>query len=334
MVDDLADLTPRRFLRHPILKSFLRQELPHLVNPTLADWHVSLANREHVKSYIKQAQEVHYPFGTGWKGVINLKSYQDARLPKEHHYIRRTLALPLNSEPTDSDEDEEISPQARKDDRLRIIVCMTPEASRRLLASGRYLQSDIGFRRIIGFKEFEVAGMERDANTSIIYCRIYLNRMTAQAHQRVFEEIEAIVFEDTGKRLQWHHLHATDLEDGLDCMILSWTADQHRGQAKGLGLHLQKLASAMPPKPDLYESERLLQDLSPYEHLHRNFRVCTVHYFRLVKLCATTEQVRWLMRSLVCMEHPDWDGTIQMISDHGGKAAQGTALPSLELLMY
>ncbi|KAF7378194.1 hypothetical protein MSAN_00244000 [Mycena sanguinolenta] len=232
MVDDLADLTPRRFLRHPILKSFLRQELPHLVNPTLADWHVSLANREHVKSYIKQAQEVHYPFGTGWKGVINLKSYQDARLPKEHHYIRRTLALPLNSEPTDSDEDEEISPQARKDDRLRIIVCMTPEASRRLLASGRYLQSDIGFRRIIGFKEFEVAGMERDANTSIIYCRIYLNRMTAQAHQRVFEEIEAIVFEDTGKRLQWHHLHATDLEDGLDCMILSWTADQHRGQEK------------------------------------------------------------------------------------------------------
>ncbi|KAJ6467409.1 hypothetical protein C8R45DRAFT_938748 [Mycena sanguinolenta] len=310
MVDDLADLTARRFLRHPILKSFLSGEFPNLINPTLADWHVSLANREHVKSYIKQAQEIHYPFGTGWKGVINLKSYQDTKLPKEHHYIRRTLALPAHSDPTDSD-DEEFSPQACKDDRLRIIVCMTPEASRRLLASGRYLQSDIGFRRIIGFKEFEVASMDRDANTSIIYCRIYLNRMTAQAHQRVFEEIEGIVLEDTGKRLQWHHLHATSLEDGLDSMILSWTADQHRGQAKGLGLHLQKLASCMPPKRDMYETERLLQDLSPYEHLHRNFR-----------LCATTEQVRWLMRSLVCMEHPDWDGTIQMISVHGGKAAQ------------
>ncbi|KAJ6505572.1 hypothetical protein C8R45DRAFT_1091275 [Mycena sanguinolenta] len=308
MVDDLADLTARRFLRHPILKSFLSGEFPNLINPTLADWHVSLANREHVKSYIKQAQEIHYPFGTGWKGVINLKSYQDAKLPKEHHYIQRTLALPAHSDPTDSDDEE--------------FMCMTPEASRRLLASGRYLQSDIGFRRIIGFKEFEVAGMDRDANTSIIYCRIYLNRMTAQAHQHVFEEIEGIVLEDTGKRLQWHHLHATSLENGLDSMILSWTADQHRGQAKGLGLHLQKLASCMPPKRDMYETERLLQELSPYEHLHRNFRVCTMHYFRLVKLCATTEQVRWLMRSLVCMEHPDWDSTIQMISIHGGKAAQ------------
>ncbi|KAF8157351.1 hypothetical protein K438DRAFT_1986670 [Mycena galopus ATCC 62051] len=285
MVDDLTDLTPRRFLRHPILKSFLRQQFPHLINPTLADWHVSLANRGHVKSFIKLAQGIHYPFGTGWKGVINLKSYQDTILPKEHHYIRCTLALPIDSDPTDSDEDEELSPQARKDaynsdedeelspqarkdDRLRIIVCMTPEASRRLLASGRYLQSDIGFKCIIGFKEFEVAGMDRDANTSLIYCRIYLNRMTAQAHQRIFEEIEAIVFEDTGRRLKWHHLHATSLEDSLDCMILSWTGDQHRGQAKGLGLHLQKLASSMPRKRDLYDTQRFLQDLSPYEHLH------------------------------------------------------------------
>ncbi|KAF8196619.1 hypothetical protein K438DRAFT_1760144 [Mycena galopus ATCC 62051] len=61
---------------------------------------------------------IHYPFGTGWKGVINLKLYQDTVLPKEHHYIRRTLALPLDCDPTDSDEDEELSPQAHKNDRL------------------------------------------------------------------------------------------------------------------------------------------------------------------------------------------------------------------------
>ncbi|KAJ7814019.1 hypothetical protein B0H14DRAFT_2604463 [Mycena olivaceomarginata] len=78
----------------------------------------------------------------------------------------------------------------------------------------------------------------------------------------------------------------------------------------------------MPLKRDLYQPDRYIQDLTPYEHLHRNFRVCVVHYFRLVKLCATSDHVRWLMRSLVCMEHPEWDATLEMIRANGGKAAQ------------
>ncbi|KAK6974428.1 hypothetical protein R3P38DRAFT_3331676 [Favolaschia claudopus] len=324
MDEDLPDLTPRRLLRHPILKAFLSKALPNVLNPTLADWHVSLANRSHLKSYIKQARELHYPFGTGWHGVVSLKAHQDENLPKESHYIRRILAIdhgPANID-IDDEEEEELGGLKTKDDRLRIIICMTPEASRRLIRSGRYLQSDIGFRRIVGFKEFEVASMDRDANTSLIFLRIFLNRMSATAHQRVFEEIEAIVYEDTGKHLRWHHLHASQPDVGFDSMILSWVGDQHRGQAKGLHLHLQKLASRMPIKSDMYQPERNLQDLSPYEHLHRVFRVCVVHYFRLVKLCATTEQVRWLMRSLVCMEHPDWDGTLESIRELGGKPAQ------------
>jgi hypothetical protein len=371
--NDLADLTPRRLLRHPVVQAFLTQKLPSVINPTLADWHVSLANRSHLKAYIRQARELHYPFGTSWagkhvpglrlslltycSGVVYLKARQDEQLPKEKHYIRRVLAIEMD--PSHEDDDDDEIREIAKDGRLRIIICMTPEASRRLISSGRYLQSDIAFRRIVGFKEFEVAGMERDANTSnylpqysaytllilipligIVYLRIFLNRMCAFAHQRVFEEIEDIVYEDTGRRLRWHHLHASSPEDGLDTMILSWVADQHRGQAKGillfclparhvsfckpgLGLHLQKIASKMPPKRDLYQTDRYIQDLSPYEHLHRNFRVCVVHYFRLVKLCSTTEHVRWLMRSLVCMEHADWEGTLQTIRDLGGKAAQG-----------
>jgi hypothetical protein len=93
-----------------------------------------------------------------------LKAYQDSKLPKENHYIRRVLALEVDT--TQPDTEEEDDDMIGKDDRLRIIVCMTPEASKRLVSSGRYLQSDIAFRRIVGFKEFEVAGMDRDANTS------------------------------------------------------------------------------------------------------------------------------------------------------------------------
>ncbi|KAJ7808673.1 hypothetical protein B0H14DRAFT_3151934 [Mycena olivaceomarginata] len=182
----------------------------------------------------------------------------------------------------------------------RIIICMAAEASRRLLSTGHYLQSDIAFRRIVGFLEFELACMERDANT----------------------KIEAIVKEDTGKSLKWRHLHATstDSSEGYGDLILSWTADQHRGQAKGLGLHLQKLASNMPRKADLHQPERDIQDLNPYDHLRRIYRICTVHNFRNIKKCSVSDEVRWLMRSLVCMEHDDWDGTLLKIREKGGKA--------------
>jgi hypothetical protein len=57
--------------------------------------------------------------------------------------------------------------------------------------------------------------------------------MTAFAHERIFAEVENIVYEDTGKRLKWHHLHASQPDNGLNSMILSWVGDQHRGQAKG-----------------------------------------------------------------------------------------------------
>ncbi|KAJ6546670.1 hypothetical protein DFH09DRAFT_1506327 [Mycena vulgaris] len=271
LAEDLPDITPRRFIRHP---SF---------------------------------------------SVINLKAQQDRNLAKEQRYIRRIIAIPLQ---TLNSHEEDEPEKDNKDDMVRIIICMTPEASRRLLSAGRYLQSDIAFRRIVRFLEFELACMDRDANTSLIFCRVYINRQTAAAHQRVFEEIEAIVKEDTGKSLRWRHLHATSINgsEGYDGFILSWTADQHRGQAKGLGLHLQKLASNMPVKADLHQAERTIQELDPYDHLRRILRICVVHDFRNINKCPVAEDVRWLMRSLVCIEHDDWEGTLLKIRDKGGKA--------------
>ncbi|KAJ7218166.1 hypothetical protein C8J57DRAFT_1095711, partial [Mycena rebaudengoi] len=319
---DLPDLTPRRLLRHPILKTFLATKFPSIICPTLSDWHVSLANRDHLKAYILHALELHFPFGTDWMGMIHLKEVQDSKLPKESHYIRRIIAIDdQDCPPLGEDEDEDALGPGAKGDKLCIIICMTPEASRRLLSSGRYLQSDIGFKRIVGYKEFELAGMERDSNTSIIFCRVYLNRMTADAHRRVFEQIDAILFEDTGHRLQWRHLHALSQNDSSGLLVLSWVGDQHRGQAKGLGLYLQSVAAKLPRRKDLYE-DRYIQDLGPYDHLHRLFRVCVIHFFRLIKTCPVPENVRTLMRSLVCMEHGDWDGTIKSICDLGGKPAQ------------
>ncbi|KAK6981751.1 hypothetical protein R3P38DRAFT_2578154, partial [Favolaschia claudopus] len=287
----------------------------------LADWHVSLSNRSHIKSYIKQAIEEHCPFGTGWVGVVNLKAHQDAHVAPAERYIRRIIALPATAV-VRHEEDDPDSTTDQKDDMIRIIICMAVEASERLLSAGRYLHSDIAFRRIVGFLEFELACLDRDANTSLIFCRVYINRQSAVAHQRVFEEIELIVKEATGKTLKWRHLHASRAEapNEYGSLILSWTADQHRGQAKGLGLHLQKLASNMEPKLDLHEPHRTIQDLNPYDHLRRLYRVCTVHNSRNINKCPVSEDIRWLMRSLVCIEHEDWDGAVLEIREKGGKA--------------
>jgi hypothetical protein len=65
---DLADLTPRRFLRHPILRAYLQQKFPQIPTPTICDLHTSLANREHLRVYINAAKVDLFPHGTGWNG--------------------------------------------------------------------------------------------------------------------------------------------------------------------------------------------------------------------------------------------------------------------------
>lgn len=66
---ELADLTPRRFLRHPVLIAFLHEQLPGIQTPVLSDLHVSLANRTHLKVYIDQAKALWFPHGTGYQGT-------------------------------------------------------------------------------------------------------------------------------------------------------------------------------------------------------------------------------------------------------------------------
>ncbi|KAJ7117533.1 hypothetical protein C8R44DRAFT_626720 [Mycena epipterygia] len=322
--EDLPDITPRRLIRHPLVKAFLWNKFPnHSTTPTLSDWHLSLANRSHIGSYIKLSKELHYPFGTGWAGVVHLKAQQDA-LPTGSKYICRMIVV--DAPPQDhEDEDTTASTQLGQEQKLRIIVCMSPEASQRLAQLGQYLQSDIGFKHVVGFLEFELACMDRDANTSSLFSRVYSNRQTTHAHFLIFQALHDIVKEDTGCGLQWRHLHGSDNEDdnGWEGLILSFMADQHRGQALGLGMYLQALAATLPEKFDLHEPWRTIQSLTPYEHLRRCFRNCTLHIYRNIKTSKVSNEVRWLMRSLVCIEHDDWDGNMRAICEKGGKVGSG-----------
>ena len=64
------------------------------------------------------------------------------------------------------EEDEPVLVGERDSDGVQIIICMTQEGSKRLLGA-QYLQSDMAFKRIVGFYEFELAAVDRISNTSM-----------------------------------------------------------------------------------------------------------------------------------------------------------------------
>jgi len=91
----------------------------------------------------------------------------------------------------------------------------------------------------------------------------------------------------------------------------------------GLGLHLKALAAKLPLRYDLHEPHRTLASLSEYEHLHRIFRLCHVHVARNIKEAVVPEHVKNKMRSLICIEHVDFQGCLHDIECEGGKAGAG-----------
>jgi hypothetical protein len=83
------------------------------------------------------------------QGVEYMKQQQDEHLPLQEHYIRYIgkHVLPDSEEP------------------LKFIICMFPESSHRL-ASAKYLQSDIAFKRVVNFYEFELGSWDELNNIS------------------------------------------------------------------------------------------------------------------------------------------------------------------------
>ena len=87
---------------------------------------------------------------------------------------------------------------------ISIIIYMTKESSHQLLHA-QFMQSDIAFKRVAGFLEFEVGGLNQNAKIGLFlscrvgrspdksdfagltYCRVYVNRQSAVAHHLIFQ---------------------------------------------------------------------------------------------------------------------------------------------------
>ncbi|KAJ7847951.1 hypothetical protein B0H14DRAFT_2583335 [Mycena olivaceomarginata] len=264
----------RRRLLMASIKAFLYSRFPDIQNPTLSHLH-----RNHLSAYISQVKKDHFPHGTDWKGVAHLKRLQDEHLPKEEHYIRVMLELDDNTLPVHEEDD----PPVIGETTTRIIICMTPDASHRLKTAG-YLQRDIGFRRIVGFHEFEIASMDRDAIPAS-----YSAGFEQQLHGYGFSTGEATNIVARPKVSV-----SILLVSQLLSLLIRWTS-----------MSLVALCAA----------------LGPMEHLCRVFRLCKVHNYRNIEACAVSSGIKTMMRSLACIRHPRWDETIAKIIEHGGKPA-------------
>lgn len=106
-------------------------------------------------------------------------------------------------------------------------------------------------------------------------------------------------------------------------LLLIYTAEKARCKIiLGLGLYLTDVALTVVDRNDFHEPSKTLHGLSEYDHLHRVFRLCSVHIFRNIRSCSVTEHVRHKMRSLVCVRHDAWDETVQEIKEEGGPAGR------------
>lgn len=88
-------------------------------------------------------------------------------------------------------------------------------------------------------------------------------------------------------------------------------------------MHLKSIAATLPARYDLHEPHRLVISLTEYEHLRRIFRLCRVHVERNIQASSVTELIKQKMRSLICVTHRNFEGTLQDIIMEGGKAGAG-----------
>ncbi|KDR73410.1 hypothetical protein GALMADRAFT_141907 [Galerina marginata CBS 339.88] len=125
---------------------------------------------------------------------------------------------------------------------------------------------------------------------------------------------ECLTEADTGIPVRFYHIHGSGFR--------TWIADAHKGQALGVGMFCQRLCEKLTGYC-LIETSRRLKDLSPYDHLRRFFRLCTIHFKRYIHELwnSLPADIISAMYSLISSEPlPDFDGTCKIISKGGPKA--------------
>ncbi|KAF8588892.1 hypothetical protein K439DRAFT_1613231 [Ramaria rubella] len=198
--------------------------------------------------------------------------------------------------------------------KIYLVICMF-KAMSKLLLETKQPSTDTSFKQLYKWQEFEIEAWFPEYFRSIVVARTFTMSQSAEAHRILFNRIFAIVHEDTGRPVQFHHIHGI----GFDTFM----ADGHLGQALGLGLCCEEMCQGMSGYCAI-EWTKALHVLTPYEHLACMYRYCFAHFVRNVLALkgVVTFEVQAAMMSLSSAEPlPDFKGTLQLIRQGGKKAA-------------
>ncbi|KIJ08971.1 hypothetical protein PAXINDRAFT_88132, partial [Paxillus involutus ATCC 200175] len=306
----LADATPRRAMLDSGFVSGLRRELACNSDrtPDLSELHPSLANLDHLHRLINIIRLRKFPNGTGFDGksftqFLMLRSHSHNDQSRRYVRCAETHKLASGSD-------------------FRLIICMSPAMSRRLMLATR-ISIDTSFKRIHGWQEFEIEAWDNHHMRSVVSTRAFTTSQSADAHFILFRRIFEIAEEDTGVTVTFHHMNHMGFE--------SVVADGHKGQGLGLGMFCVYLCRGNHA-PCRYDPRHCLCDMDPYDHLQCMYRLCTIHFQRnILKLHSSVQpRVYNAMFSLSSFEaHPDLEQTLRIIRA-GGKKAQAWLKDKIE----
>ncbi|KIJ53896.1 hypothetical protein M422DRAFT_242163 [Sphaerobolus stellatus SS14] len=293
----LADATPCKILLDTTFMTGLRKVLnwQGSTNPVLSDFHPSLGNLDHCKRLINGLRSKTYPYGTGFNAALQLLE-EHRKLPVDQTYVRVV-------------EKHEIGQGT-----FHIIICMFKTMSK-LLSEMKRLTIDTSFKRIHGWQEFEIESWFPQYSRSIVVARAYITSQSADAHLILFRRIFDVMKEDTGCAVRFRHIHSEGIE--------TVTADQHRGQALGLGKFCQEICRNLDGSC-LYDPKLPLCKLTPPQHLSCFLRICFQHISAKVHGLSSHVQpnvVAAMMSLASAHELEDFDGTLAIIRRGGKKAA-------------
>ncbi|KIJ46297.1 hypothetical protein M422DRAFT_250346 [Sphaerobolus stellatus SS14] len=294
----LADAMPCKIILDSAFMTALRKVLnwDRLLDPSLSDLHPSLGNFDHTARLINKLRLERFPNGTGFEGILAMVE-ESSILPPEQAYVRSAEKIDIPGEGSFS-----------------LIICMFKAMSELLLRTKRP-SIDTSFKRIHRWQEFEIEAWFPEYSRSVVVARAFITSQSARAHKILFQRIFDIVEGDTGQQVQFRHIHGT----GWDTII----ADEHRGQALGLGLYLQDICKDMAGYCSV-DWTKPLHTLTPYDHTKRCLRICFQHYTTCVRNLKTnvTSPVYRAMISLYSADPiPDYKGTIALIEAGGKKAS-------------
>ncbi|CAG8564208.1 11696_t:CDS:10 [Dentiscutata heterogama] len=236
-------LTTRKLLTKPMLKIYLQGR-------PLSSLHPSLNNQSRLTYLIEKNKRSKYPFGQDIIGVAH-ELLKQKKLPDP--YIRSVRFL---------------------DDGQYLVLCARKEQAE-LLSQSSYIEIDMAFKRIHGVtNEWEVCAYVHRYQKVLVFARIFTNFQSARAYQYLFEDLFDTVEKDMEKPFEFQHIHGRR----LGCII----ADEHQGQALGLGKYLHSKYSY----------------LSCEEHLKHIYKLCQVHFNHNIRNKAISDETKKLMYSV------------------------------------